>query len=492
MTHKIDLEQQSQKIAITRNFSYIIKICFVAALGGLLFGYDTAVISGAIGPLSEHFGLQPFEKGFAVSSALFGCIIGALGGGALAMQLGRKKALFVASLLFSVSAVGSALAVTYESFIVFRIIGGFGVGLAAVVSPMYMSEIAPKDYRGRTIAMFQQSIVIGQLVVFVVNFLIAKGMTELWIQDVGWRWMLGSEVLPSLLFFTLLLFIPESPRWLVLHGYIDEARKILTKMSSEQHAQELIDDIEESLKSTHADHHHEISVFHPMMLPIVILGTFISAAQQLTGINVVFYYAPEILKPLAGGTENALFQNMFIGIVSVVGICIALFLIDRVGRLPLLKWGSIGCIVSISAVGFIISTNTFGYAAIIALCIYTLCFQISWGCTCWTIISEIFPNSIRSKAMGIAVGAQWLMNALVSQTFPMLNGNGYLNDVFNGGFPFWMYAIFSAVSLIVVLKFLPETKGVSLEQMHLLMAKRLGRVGDTKDKDLDAISLGQQ
>lgn len=492
MPYQEELEKKSQKMAITRNFSYIIKICFVAALGGLLFGYDTAVISGAIGPLSEYFDLQPFEKGFAVSSALFGCILGALGGGALAMQLGRKKALFIAALLFMVSAVGSALAVTYEIFIVFRIIGGLGVGLAAVVSPMYMSEIAPKNYRGRTIAMFQQSIVIGQLVVFVVNFLIAKGMTEIWIQDVGWRWMLGSEVLPSLLFFSLLLFIPESPRWLVLHGYVEEARHILTRMSSEYHAQELINDIEESLKSTHADHHHEISVFHPMMLPIVVLGTFISVAQQLTGINAIFYYAPEILKPLAGGTENALFQNMFIGIVSVVGVCVALSLIDRVGRLPLLKWGSIGCIVSIAAVGFIIATDTFGYAAIIALCVYTLCFQVSWGCTCWTIISEIFPNSIRSKAMGIAVGAQWLMNAIVSQTFPMLNGNGYLNEVFAGGFPFWMYAIFSTVSLIIVLKFLPETKGISLEDMHILMANHFGKVDKAKHDNLETISLGQQ
>jgi SP family xylose:H+ symportor-like MFS transporter len=478
-------------VQVQRNFAYIIKICFVAALGGLLFGYDTAVISGAIGPLTEHFGLDNVQKGFAVSSALLGCIAGALGGGAVALRLGRRLALLVASALFVVSALGSAMAESYTFFVWLRVIGGVGVGLAAVVSPMYMSEVAPKDYRGRTIAMFQQSIVIGQLVVFFVNFLIARGMTETWIQDWGWRWMLGSEMIPAAIFAVLLFTIPESPRWLVLKGRIEEARKVLTKMSSKEHAQELINDIQASLRATQTGNNKEVSLLHPVMLPIVILGTFISAAQQVTGINVVFYYAPEILKPLAGGTENALFQNVFIGLVSVVGVCIALFLIDRVGRLPLMKWGTIGCILSMGAVGYIVSNNTFGYSAIIALCFYTLCFQVSWGCTCWTIISEMFPNSVRSRAMGIAVGAQWLMNAVVSQTFPMLNGNAFLNEHFNGGFPFWMYAVMSTISIIIVMRFLPETKGISLEKMQVLMAKRFGKIQHLPKENIDAVDAGQ-
>ncbi len=472
------------QVTLQRNFAYIIKICFVAALGGLLFGYDTAVISGAIGPLTNHFDLDSMQKGFAVSSALLGCIAGALGGGAIALRLGRRAALLVAAILFVISAIGSALAESYTFFVWLRVIGGIGVGLAAVVSPMYMSEVAPKDYRGRTITMFQQSIVIGQLIVFFVNFLIAKGMTEVWIEDLGWRWMLGSEVIPAALFSILLFFIPESPRWLVLKGRTAEAKAVLAKMSNQQHAEELVADIEASLSSDNKSKGEQISLLHPVMLPIVILGTFISAAQQVTGINVVFYYAPEILKPLAGGTENALFQNVFIGLVSVVGVCIALFLIDRVGRLPLMKWGTLGCILSMGAVGYIVSSDTFGYSAIVALCMYTLCFQVSWGCTCWTIISEIFPNSIRSRAMGIAVGAQWFMNAVVSQTFPMLNGSEFLNEHFNGGFPFWMYAIMSTISIIVVMRFLPETKGVSLEKMQILMAKRFGKTQHLSEENL--------
>ncbi len=226
-----------------RNIAYIIKICCVAALGGILFGYDTAVISGAIGPITEYFSLSPAETGWAVSSVVLGSIIGAVSAGWCSLKYGRRNTLFAAAILFAISAVGSALATTFTFYTLLRIVGGLAVGLAAVVSPMYMSEVAPREFRGRAVSMFQQSVVVGQTVVFFVNFLIAKGMTEVWLKDLGWRWMLGSEIIPALIFGLLLFTIPESPRWLVLKGKIDQARLILTRISNRKHADNVIAEI---------------------------------------------------------------------------------------------------------------------------------------------------------------------------------------------------------------------------------------------------------
>ncbi|MGR5143278.1 sugar porter family MFS transporter [Photobacterium sp. DNB23_23_1] len=457
------------------NFAYIIRICCIAALGGILLGYDTAVISGAIGPIREHFGLTSAQTGWAVSSVVLGSIIGAVSAGWAALKYGRRKTLFIGAILFMISAIGSALATTFTFYVLLRIVGGVAVGLACVVSPMYMSEVAPKDFRGRAVSMFQQSAVIGQTGVFYVNYLIAKGMSETWLVDMGWRWMLGSEVLPAALFAGLLFLIPESPRWLVLKGKVDEAKDTLSRISNPKHADQLIGEIQASLADSNAPGKKKVSLRSPLLFSILVIGTFVAAAQQLTGINVIMYYTPEILRPITGSTENALFQTTFVGIVFILGNALGMYLIDKVGRLPLMKYGTFGCAVGMTVVGYVLYTGTEGYAALFALCLYVVSYATSWGCACWTMISEIFPNSIRSRAMSIAVGAQWFTGFIVTQSFPMLNDNAFLREHFNGAFSFWLFAILSLICMFVVVRFVPETKGVSLEKMEEVMAKKLGK-----------------
>ncbi|PSW12233.1 MFS transporter [Photobacterium rosenbergii] len=457
------------------NFAYIIRICCIAALGGILLGYDTAVISGAIGPIREHFGLTPAQTGWAVSSVVLGSIIGAVSAGWSALKYGRRKTLFIAAILFMISAIGSALATTFTFYVMLRIVGGVAVGLACVVSPMYMSEVAPKDFRGRAVSMFQQSAVVGQTGVFYVNYLIAKGMSETWLVDMGWRWMLGSEIIPAALFAGLLFLIPESPRWLVLKGKINEAKDTLSRISNPKHADQLIGEIQSSLADSNQPGKKQVSLRSPLLFAILVIGTFVAAAQQLTGINVIMYYTPEILRPITGSTENALFQTTFVGIVFILGNALGMYLIDKVGRLPLMKYGTFGCAVGMTVVGFVLYTGTEGYAALFALCLYVVSYATSWGCACWTMISEIFPNSIRSRAMAIAVGAQWFTGFLVTQSFPMLNENAFLKENFNGAFSFWLFAALSLICMFVVVKYVPETKGVSLEKMEEAMAKKLGK-----------------
>ncbi|MDV5169737.1 sugar porter family MFS transporter [Photobacterium rosenbergii] len=457
------------------NFAYIIRICCIAALGGILLGYDTAVISGAIGPIREHFGLTPAQTGWAVSSVVLGSIIGAVSAGWSALKYGRRKTLFIAAILFMISAIGSALATTFTFYVMLRIVGGVAVGLACVVSPMYMSEVAPKDFRGRAVSMFQQSAVVGQTGVFYVNYLIAKGMSEAWLVDMGWRWMLGSEIIPAALFAGLLFLIPESPRWLVLKGKLSEAKDTLSRISNPKHADQLIGEIQASLADSNQPGKKQVSLRSPLLFAILVIGTFVAAAQQLTGINVIMYYTPEILRPITGSTENALFQTTFVGVVFILGNALGMYLIDKVGRLPLMKYGTFGCAVGMTVVGFVLYTGTEGYAALFALCLYVVSYATSWGCACWTMISEIFPNSIRSRAMAIAVGAQWFTGFLVTQSFPMLNENAFLKENFNGAFSFWLFAALSLICMFVVVKYVPETKGVSLEKMEEAMAKKLGK-----------------
>ncbi|WP_298770697.1 sugar porter family MFS transporter [uncultured Shewanella sp.] len=457
------------------NIVYIIRICCIAALGGILLGYDTAVISGAIGPISKYFNLLPAQTGWAVSCVVLGSIIGALSAGWSTQKYGRRYTLFISALLFAISAIGSAVAQTFGSYILFRIIGGIAVGLACVASPMYMSEVAPKDFRGRAVSMFQQSAVIGQTCVFYVNYLIAKGMSEEWLIKMGWRWMLGSEIIPALLFAGLLFLIPESPRWLVEKGKLNKAKKTLSHTYNPKHVDQLIKEIQDSLIKHRTTHKIKTSLRSRPLLSILLIGTFVAAAQQLIGINVIMYYTPNILKPLVGGTTNALFQTTFVGLVFIIGNALGMYLIDKIGRLPLMKYGTLGCALGMFILGCILYQQTQGYAALLALCLYVIAYAISWGCACWTIISEIFPNRIRSRAMAIAVGAQWFTGFIVTQSFPMLNQNPYLKTHFNGAFSFWLLSILSLICMLIVIKFVPETKGISLEKMEQLMTEKLAK-----------------
>ncbi|NLR94833.1 MULTISPECIES: sugar porter family MFS transporter [Flammeovirga] len=458
LEHKI--EQKSQV-----NFGFVIKVTLVAALGGLLFGYDTAVISGAIGSLETFFQLSAAEKGWAASSALVGCIIGAAAAGNLATILGRKKSLIIAGILFFISAFGSAIPESFTVFIIFRIIGGLGVGIASMLSPMYIAEIAPAAYRGRLVSCNQFAIIFGMLVVYFVNYYIAGLGDNSWIDTVGWRWMFASECIPALTFTGLLFIVPESPRWLAMKNRDDEALKILDQIS--ENASLSLNDIKLSL---HASKNEvKVSVFQKPYMFIVFVGVMLSIFQQVTGINVFLYYAPEIFKKLGGGnTDTALLQTIVVGSVNLLFTVIAIFSVDKFGRKPLMLIGSLGMGICISAIGtaaYFGNTDVWLLAFVLG---YIACFALSLGPVVWVLLSEIMPNAVRGVGLSIAVAFQWIFNFIVSQTFPMMMDNDYLFNTYHGAFPFWVYGFMCLLTILFVWKYVPETKGKSLEEMETL------------------------
>ncbi|AKG68805.1 MULTISPECIES: sugar porter family MFS transporter [Serratia] len=455
------------------NTGYILRICGIAALGGILFGYDTAVISGAIEALKTYFDLSPAETGWAVSNVVIGCVVGAFGAGPLAGRYGRKKALVVAAFLFTVSAVGAALATTFTWFVIYRIIGGLAVGLAATVSPMYMSEVSPKDMRGRALSMQQFAIVFGQIVIFYVNFKIASYASEAWLVEMGWRWMIGSEVIPCLLFTALVFVIPESPRWSVMVGRDDQALAMLTRVSNAEHAKSVLREIKESLRQDEQHRKQKLNYGDVRVRFILFVGCMIAMLQQVTGVNVMMYYAPVVLKTVTENAQEALFQTIWIGVLQLVGSVIGAMLMDRIGRIPLMRWGTLGTIVGLLITSYALYTQATGYFALFGMLFFMVFYAMSWGVGAWVLVSEIFPNRMRSQGMSIAVGCMWLANFVVAQSFPMINDQPYLFSTFHGAFPMWVFAACCLFSYWFIARFIPETKGVSLERMEdVVMAKR--------------------
>lgn len=455
------------------NTGYILRICGIAALGGILFGYDTAVISGAIEALKAYFDLSPAETGWAVSNVVIGCVVGAFGAGPLAGRYGRKKALVVAAFLFTVSAIGAALATTFTWFVIYRILGGLAVGLAATVSPMYMSEVSPKDMRGRALSMQQFAIVFGQIVIFYVNFKIASYASEAWLIEMGWRWMIGSEVIPCLLFTALVFVIPESPRWNVMVGRDDQALAMLTRVSNAEHAKSVLREIKESLRQDEQHRKQKLNYGDVRVRFILFVGCMIAMLQQVTGVNVMMYYAPVVLKTVTENAQEALFQTIWIGVLQLVGSVIGAMLMDRLGRIPLMRWGTLGTIVGLLITSYALYTQATGYFALFGMLFFMVFYAMSWGVGAWVLVSEIFPNRMRSQGMSIAVGCMWLANFVVAQSFPMINDQPYLFSTFHGAFPMWMFAACCLFSYWFIARFIPETKGVSLERMEdVVMAKR--------------------
>jgi SP family xylose:H+ symportor-like MFS transporter len=454
-----------------QNMPFIVGITLVATLGGLLFGYDTAVISGAIGSLRDYFQLSDLEMGWAGSSALVGCMIGAGVAGLIADRFGRKPGLLIAAILFFISAVGSALPDSFTAFIIYRIVGGVGVGIASMLSPMYIAEIAPAHLRGRLVSFNQLAIVTGMLIVYFVNYYIALQGNEDWNLTTGWRWMFGSEAIPAALFFFLVLGVPRSPRWLVLAGKEAKALEVLTKIMSATYAQRAVAEINASL--------HRDSLAPKVKLIgqgfgwVLFIGIMLSVFQQITGINVILYYAPEIFKQLGGGTTDAaMLQTIVVGAVNLVFTVVAIVTVDRLGRKPLMIVGSLGMGICITAVGVAAYTQNTGVWILLFILGYIASFALSLGPVVWVLLSEIFPNQIRAKALAIAVFAQWLANFAVSQTFPMMLGNEYLNENFHGAFPFWLYGAMCVITIVFVWKYVPETKGRKLEEMEDLWRKK--------------------
>lgn len=474
-------------MAKTANSGYLLKLTLVATLGGLLFGYDTGVISGAVGSLESFFvtpkGLSETAasafKGFLVSSALIGCIIGGLFGGLVSKKLGRKNGLILAAILFLISALGSAIPEmflapigeldhTYSTvFIMYRIIGGIGVGLASMLSPLYIAEIAPAEKRGKLVSYNQLALVGGFMVVYFVNYFISKGGgSDAWLNEVGWRWMFASEIIPAGLFLGLLLLVPDTPRSLVLRNKPEEALSVLTKVNGEEEGAVILKEIKDSMDEKTSGNLLSFGWL------IIIIGIVLSVFQQFVGINVVLYYAPEIFKTISSGTDSALLMTIIVGIVNFLFTIIAVKTVDKYGRKPLMIIGAVGMAVAMLSLGFVFFAEASGYLALFCMMLYVASFAMSWGPVTWVLLSEIFPNKIRGKALAIAVAAQWVSNYLVSLTFPMMNDNSYLTEQFNHGFAYWVYGIMSILAMLFIIKFVPETKGKTLEEMENLWKKK--------------------
>jgi len=444
--------------------TYVFLVTIVAALGGLLFGYDTGVINGAIGPLKAYFRLDEVREGWAMGCALLGCALGAAGAGAISDRFGRKKVLVLSAILFFVSAIGTALPTTLTVFILFRLLAGLAIGAASISSPLYIAEISPARIRGRMVSINQFAIVSGISLVFFVNYFIALQGDDLWNQDHGWRWMFASGVLPALVLLVLLFLVPESPRWLTKQGREEQALDILTRVNGPDLARAELAQIKDTLR-------HETGslgqLLQPGMKIVLVIGIALAVLQQITGINVFLYFGTEIFKKMGSETNAALLQNIVVGVVNLSFTIVAIRTVDRLGRKPLMMIGSTGMGLCLLAMGLAAYTQTTGLWILLFILGYMACFALSVGPVTWVILSEIFPTRIRGRAMAIATICLWVANYIVSQTFPMMNDDkSWLVQTFHRGFPFWLYGAFCAVLLVFVWAFVPETKGKTLEEIE--------------------------
>ncbi|MGB3607565.1 MAG: sugar porter family MFS transporter [Psychroserpens sp.] len=450
---------------------FLLLITSVSALGGLLFGYDTGVINGAQFYLSKYFELDAAMKGWVVGSALLGCLTGAIIAGPMSIKFGRKNSLIISAILFSFSAFGSGLPSMFPEslslLVVFRIIGGLGIGIASMNAPMYIAEIAPSNIRGKMVTYYQLAIVIGFFVVFLATYFIGNNLSQEDNIAFGWRHMFWSELIPSSLFLILLFFIPKSPRWLVLRGKDDQALGILTKLHGEDQAQLEITAIKRSSKSNE-DKSVKVNYFSKAIFGIIIIGTALSVLQQFTGINAVLYYGADIFeKALGFGKEDVLLQQILLAFVNLIFTFIAMFTVDKFGRKPLIYIGSVGMIIGFLLLGITLQQNTIGFLSLLGVLIFIASFALSMGPVVWVILSEMFPNKIRSVAMSIAVSAQWAANYVVSQSFPIVMDSDLNNQpTWNGSLPYFIFIAFILIIVFVTYKYIPETKGKTLEEIE--------------------------
>lgn len=457
------------------NLRLILFICAIASLSGVILGYDASVISGVIEPLTEHRYLTPWESGWAVSNVITGCIVGAWGVGFISDRIGRKSTLILTAILFLLFAVGATLASSLTGFVLWRLTGGLAVGMASAITPLYIAEVSPKDWRGRMLGLQQMLMVGGQVTVYIVNYLIARGMPHQWIVSEGWRWMLASGVVPCALFLLLVPFMPESPRWLALNGKTEHAREVLTRLSNAQHAERLLQEILAASQHDNASPGQRSILRDARVRYILLIGCAIAVLQQISGINILLYYAPSLLQNITASTQASLFQSIFLGLALLAGVAICLSTIDRTGRTPLLRWGALGCAFCLMFTAWAFITEAGGLLPIAGLVAFILIFGMSWSLGAWLLISEIFPNRIRAVAMGFAFASMYLANFIVTQSFPMMNRSRVLMDNFHGAFPLMLCAVGCLVAFWFVRRFLPETRGVSLEHIEPLMLSKSRR-----------------
>jgi len=460
------------------NTRLIILISCVATIGGFLFGFDSGVINGTVDGLRQTFQSSSAGTGFEVASMLLGCAFGAFFAGRLADRLGRRAVLIISAVLFLLSALGAGMADTSLTFIIARVLGGFAVGAASVMSPAYIAEVASARYRGRLATVQQIAIIGGLFCAFLSNYLLAKAAgasTEaLWMGHAAWRWMFWMQAIPSAIFLLLLLLIPESPRYLVVKGRKHDALKVLTTLYGREEAEAKLGEIDASLS---LDHHRPrlsdlVDKTTGKLRRIVWVGIGLATFQQLVGINVVFYYGAVLWQAVGFSENDALLINVLSGALSIGACLVALLLIDRVGRKPLLWIGSAGMAVTLAAVAAAFSTATvaadgklglsdsMGVLALVAANLYVIFFNMSWGPVMWVMLGEMFPNQIRGSGLAVAGAAQWSSNFAITVTFPILLGSIGLAGAYG------LYTIAAVVSVFFVLKYVHETKGKELEQME--------------------------
>lgn len=484
----------------TGSRGYLVSIVMVAVLGGLLFGYDTAVISGADKGLqafflgASDFRYTDFMHGFTSSSALIGCIIGSALSGLFATRFGRKRSLVFAGICFFLSAWGSMFPESMllpegkpsftllVAFNFYRILGGIGVGMASAICPMYIGEVAPSEIRGMLVSWNQFAIIFGQLVVYFVNFLIlgshtnpvitqiGQGFSEVvagsdhWTIATGWRYMFGSEMVPAGLFTILICFVPETPRYLVMVGRDDVALRVLSRINGNTKAATILHDIKNTVQAR-----TERLFSYGFMC--VFIGIMLSVFQQAIGINAVLYYAPRIFGDM--GMENPMVQTVVMGVVNILFTLIAVFTVERFGRKPLLITGSVGMAIGAFGVALTFGNASLSVVTMLSIMVYSASFMFSWGPICWVYIAEIFPNTIRGAAVSVAVAFQWIFNFIVSSTFvPMFNMHLTQGDHFGHWFTYGLYGIICVVAALFVWRIVPETKGKTLEEISMYWKRK--------------------
>ena len=441
------------------NFRYLLTISLVTALGGLLFGFDISVISGTIPFLKEFFNLNETMKGWVVSSALIGCIIGASYSGRLGDYFGRKKVLLVTSILFAISAIGSGIAHSVSGFVFYRIVGGIAVGGASVLAPMYIAEVSPAHLRGRMVSINQLTIVIGISLAYYSNyFLLQTG-------ENAWRWMFAAEALPAAFFFFALFIVPESPRWLVARNNNEKAHDVLRKVAGLDFADFELSEIKASLVGNEKRGTLK-QLFKKKYSLIIFLGVFLAVFQQWSGINVIFFYAPDIFAKAKLGVDAALFQTTLIGVMNVVFTILAMRVIDKMGRKLLMLIGAAGMAVCYLVIGYLFHIErTDDWLLLTFIIITPAFFAFGLGPTVWVVLSEIFPNKIRGAAMSVATFSLWVACYLLTLTFPIFV------EIFNAANTFWIYAVICVIGFVIIFKYLPETKEISLEKLEKKLVK---------------------
>ena len=432
--------------------SYVIYVSTVAALGGLLFGFDTAIIAGAARFLKERFALSAFGEGLAVSIVLVGCMAGAAIAGTVSDRLGRRRFMFISAVLFFISALGCAIPQNLIQFLAFRFIGGLAIGSASIVSPLYISEVAPPKIRGALVSVNQLAIVTGILMSYFVSWILVGAGAS------NWRWMFATGAIPAVVFFLFVLGVPESPRWLVKQGRESEASTILTRLNGPEIAKSELVNIKETLTLEGGSLKE---LLQPGFRTALFIGIFLAVFQQITGINAVIYYAPRFFEAAGLARSSAILQSALIGVVNVVFTLVAIALVDRLGRKPMLMVGSAGMGLSFILLGAAFKFQLFsGSLILLFTLLYIAFFAMTLGPIVWVVIAEIFPTRIRGRAMAIATVSLWLADFAVSLTFPVIA------DKLHESFAFWLYAGMCLINFVFIWAVLPETKGKSLEEIE--------------------------